>query len=121
MVGTPHQPGAEQRFRRHLDTLRQEDEVAHVHHLRGLFERICEAALGNAPDERHLPALESRTHLAALARGLAFAPAAGRIAGSRAGPAALAGAGAMRASGGLEVVEREPRDWGLGIRGLGLG
>src|SRR5437867_521633 len=121
MVGTPHQPGAEQRFRRHLDTLRQEDEVAHIHHLRRLLERIREAALGNAPDERHLPALESRTHLAALARGLAFAAAAGRLADSRAGPAALADARAMRALRRLEIVQREAWNRDLGARSLGLG
>src|ERR1700704_1180287 len=114
MVGPANEPGAEQRLRRHLDTLREEDEMAHVHDLRRLLERIGEAALGNAPDERHLPALESGTHLAALARGLAFAAAAGRLADPGAGTAALADARAMRAHGGLQVVQREPLRGSLG-------
>jgi len=63
--------------------------VAHVHDLRRLLERIGEAALGNAPDERHLAALESRTHVTALARGLALAAAAGGLADAGAGTTAL--------------------------------
>src|SRR3989441_12488772 len=120
MVGAANQSGAEQRLRRHLDALGEQDEVTDVHHLRRLLERIGEAAFGNAPDERHLAALEARAHLAALARGLAFAAATGRLPDTGAGAAAFADARAMRAHGGLEVVQREPRDLGRGTRGLGL-
>src|SRR5258707_11795742 len=45
-------------------------------------------SLGNAPDERHLAALEARTHLATLARGLALAAAAGGLADTGARAAA---------------------------------
>src|SRR5437879_13513807 len=96
MVGTAHQAGAEQRLRRHLDAVGQEDEVAHVHDLRRLLERIGEAALGNAPDERHLAALEARTHLAALARGLALAAAAGGFSYPRSRTPPFTNAGPVR-------------------------
>src|SRR6266576_2239405 len=108
MVGTAHQAGAEQRLRRHLDAVGEQDEVAHVHDLRRLLERIGEAALGNAPDERHLAALEARTHLAALARGLALAAAAGGFADTGARAAAFADAGPVRAHRRLQIVQREP-------------
>src|SRR6266576_2519649 len=120
MVGTAHQAGAEQRLRRHLDAVGEQDEVAHVHDLRRLLERIGEAALGNAPDERHLAALEPRTHLAALTGGLAFAAAAGRLADPGAGTAAFADPRAMRAARRLQIVQRKARELGLGVRGSGL-
>src|SRR3989442_2853124 len=78
-IGPADQPGAEQRLRRHLDPFGQQHEMPHVDDLRRLLERIGEAALGNAPDERHLPALESRTHLAALPRRLTLPTAARRL------------------------------------------
>src|SRR5213594_2319584 len=121
MVGTPHQPGAEQRFRRHLDTLRQEDEVAHIHHLRRLLERIREPALGNAPDERHLPALESRTHLAALTRGLTLSASTCGFSNPRSRTPAFANARAMRAARWLQIMQREARKLGFGVRDSGLG
>src|SRR6266550_79250 len=34
MVGTAHEAGAEQRLRRHLDAVGEQDEVAHVHGMR---------------------------------------------------------------------------------------
>src|SRR5881394_4034500 len=40
VIGTPHEPGAEQRLGRHLDALRQQHQVADVHDLRRLLERI---------------------------------------------------------------------------------
>src|SRR5258705_881478 len=121
VVGTAHQSGAEQRLRRHLDTLREQDEVAHVDDLCRLLERVGEAALGNAPDERHLAALEPRTHLAPLTRGLAFAAAASRLADPGAGTAAFANPRASRAPRRAEVVQGQARDWGLGALGSGLG
>src|SRR5439155_5174081 len=61
-------------------------------------------------------ALEAGAHLAALARGLAFAAATGRLPDTRAGAAALADARAMRAHGGLEIMKRESRDRRLRLR-----
>src|SRR6185312_10819478 len=72
MIRTAHQSRAEQRLGRHLDALGEQHEMAHVHDLRRLLERIGEAALRNAPDEGHLAALEPGAHLAALPRGLSL-------------------------------------------------
>src|SRR5258706_802405 len=96
MVGTAHQAGAEQRLRRHLDAVGEQDEGAHIHDLRRLLERIGEAALGNAPDERHLAALETRTHLAAMARRLALASTAAGPAGTAAPAPAYQDRGPLR-------------------------
>src|SRR5580765_8785591 len=95
--------------------------MAHIHDLRRLLERIGEAALGNPADERHLPALEPRTHFAALARGLTLAAATGCLADTRPRAATLADARAVRADRRLQVVERQPLELGLGVRGSGLG
>jgi len=54
--------------------------VPHVDHLCRLFERIREAALRDAADERHLPALEAGTRLPARPRGLTLAAPPGRLA-----------------------------------------
>src|SRR5207237_9940444 len=83
--------------------------VPYVCHPRRLLERIGEAALGNAPDERHLPALESRTDLTALPSGLAFPAAASRLPDARPGAASFANARPVRAARGVQVMEREPR------------
>src|SRR6185295_6568061 len=121
MIRPPHEAGAEQRLRRHLDALREQHEMAHIHDLRRLLERIGEAALGNPADQRHLPALEPRTHLAALARRLTLAAATGRLADTRPGAATLADARAVRAARCLQVVQCQPLDLALGVRGSGLG
>src|SRR5213082_3205066 len=94
-VRPAHQPGAEQRVGRHLHALRDPTQVPDVHHLRRLLERVGEAALRDAPDERHLAALEPGAHLATLARRLALAAATRGLADPRAGPATLADAGAV--------------------------
>src|SRR5947207_14429219 len=60
MVRTPDQPRSEQRLRCHFQALGELAQVSDVDHLRHLLERVREAALGNAADERHLPALEDR-------------------------------------------------------------
>jgi len=54
-----------------------------------------------------LAALKSGTDLAALPRRLALAAAAGRLADTGAGTAALADARAMGALGRLQIVQRE--------------
>src|SRR5438874_2041938 len=72
-VRPAHQAGAEQRVRRDLDALGELAQVPDVHHLGGLLERVREAPLRDAADERHLPALEPGAYLAALARRLALA------------------------------------------------
>src|SRR2546426_63382 len=84
MVRPAHQTGAEQRFGSHLDPVGELREVSHVDHLCGLPERVREAALRDAPDERHLAALESGACLAAGPRGLPLASSAGRLADPRA-------------------------------------
>src|SRR5467141_3172861 len=61
VVRPAHQPGAEQRLRRDFDALGELPQVPHVDHLCRLFERVREAALRDAADERHLPALEAGT------------------------------------------------------------
>src|ERR1043166_3818394 len=68
MIGPADEPGAEQGIRGHLDALGERAELAHVHDLGGLLERVCEAAFGDAPDERHLPALEPGPRAASAAR-----------------------------------------------------
>src|SRR6266705_6510277 len=72
-VRPAHQPGAEQRLRRDLDALGELAQVPDVDHLRRLLERVREAPLRDAADERHLPALEAGTRLPARARRLALA------------------------------------------------
>src|SRR5690242_7358470 len=121
-VRPAYQPGAEQRIGRDLHPLGEPAEVADVHHLRRLLERVGEATLGDAADERHLAALEPGAHLAALTRGLALAAAAGRLADSRAGPAAFADTGAVRAGRRPQSRERERPYFPSGPRGrLGRG
>src|SRR5882724_8267547 len=80
MVRPAHQPGAEQRLRRDLDALGELAQVPDVDHLRRLLERVREAALRDAADERHLPALEAGTRLPARPRGLTLAAPPGRLA-----------------------------------------
>src|SRR6266487_3297971 len=78
-VRPAHQPGAEQRVGRDLDALGEPAQVPHVHHLRRQLERVREAALGDAADQRHLPALEPGPGLAAGPRGLPLAGPAGAL------------------------------------------
>src|SRR5207244_13541311 len=68
MVWPAHQAGAEQRLGSHLDPVREPRDVPDVDRLSGLPERVGEAALRDAPDERHLAALESGARLAARPR-----------------------------------------------------
>src|SRR2546430_17197555 len=96
MVRPAHQASAEQRLGSHLDPVRELREVPHVDYLRGLAERVGEAALRDAPDERHLAALESGARLAAAPRRLPLAASAGRLADPRARTPALADARAVR-------------------------
>src|SRR2546430_17524636 len=81
-VRPAHQPRAEQRAGRPLDPLSELAQVPDVHHLCRLLERVGEAALRDAADERHLAALEPRPGLAARARGLALSAPAGGLADS---------------------------------------
>src|SRR5438876_793325 len=63
----------------HLAPVGERRQVPHVDHLRRLPERVREAALGDAPDERHLAALESGASLAAGPRRLPLSSPAGRL------------------------------------------
>src|SRR5204862_6343233 len=99
----------------------EEEEGAHVDDLRRPLERIGGAALGTAPDERHLAALDPRPPRAALTGGLAFAAAAGRLADPGAGTGAFADPRAMRAARRLQIVQRKTLELGLGAGGSGLG
>src|SRR2546425_400727 len=112
VVRPAHQPGAEQRLRRDLDALSGLAQVPDVDHLRRLLERVREAPLRNAADERHLPALEAGTRLPARARCLALAATARRLADPRARPAALADARAMRAGWPPEARQCDVRKLG---------
>src|SRR6185295_11512274 len=114
------QSRAEQRLGRHLDALGEQHEMAHVHDLRRLLERIGEAALRNAPDEGHLAALEPGAHLAALPRGLSLPTASCGFPDPRSRTPALTNARAVRAAGWLQIMQRQPRELGLGTGGLGL-
>src|SRR5881296_1197866 len=96
VVRTTDQARSEQRLGRYLEALGQLTQVSDVDHLRRQLERVCEPALGNATDERHLAALEPGAHLAALARRLALAAATGGLAQSRARTPPLAEARAVR-------------------------
>src|SRR6266702_2212432 len=92
-------------------------QVPHVDHLRRLLERVREPALGDAPDERHLPALEARPFLSPGAGRLAFpAPACG-LSDAGAGTAPLADARPVRAARWLEGRQREEPDFALGCLG----
>src|SRR5213596_4184464 len=68
VIRPAHQPRPEQRVGRHLHTLGELIQVADVHDLGRLLERVGEATFGDAPDERHLAALEPGPRLAARAR-----------------------------------------------------
>src|SRR6266508_2414158 len=81
----------------------------HVAHAEQL-DRVGEAPLRDAPDERHLPALEPGARLAARARGLTLAAAARRLADPGARPAPLADAGAVRPARRFEARQRDARD-----------
>src|SRR5882724_13169174 len=116
-VRPAHQPGTEQRFRCDLGPLGELAQVTDVDHLRRLLERIGKAALRDAPDERHLTALESWTRLPARARGLALAAPPRRLADPRAWAAPLADARAMRAGRSPQAREREARELGRGRLG----
>src|SRR3989441_9127363 len=116
VVGPAHQPRAEQRLGRDLDAVGERAEMAHVHDLRRLLERVREAALGDAADQRHLAALEAGPRAAARARGLALAAPARRLAQPRARAAPLAAAGAVRAARRLEPRQRQLRHFGLLLR-----
>src|SRR5438132_5768933 len=110
MVRPAHQTGAEQGLGSHLDPVGELREVSHVDHLRGLPERVREAALRDAPDERHLAALESGARLAAGPRGLPLASSAGRLADPRARTAALADARAVRSPRRPQVMQLQGLD-----------
>src|SRR6266571_3917501 len=92
MIRPAHQPRPEQRLGRHLHAGGEAVQVPHVDHLRRLLERVREPALGDAPDERHLPALEARPCLAPGAGRLALPAPAGGLADAGAGTAPLADA-----------------------------
>src|SRR5437762_369709 len=113
VVGPAHQPRAEQRLGRDLDAFREPRQVPHVHDLCRLPERVREAPLGDATDERHLPALEPRAGLTAGASRLALAAPAGRLPDAGARPATLADAAAVRAQRRLQARERDPLYGGL--------
>src|SRR2546425_36039 len=116
VIRPAHQPRPEQRVGRHLHTLGELIQVAEVHDLGGLLERVGEAPFGDAPDERHLTALEPGPRLAARARGLALAAATGRLADPRPRPPPLADAHAVRAARGLEARQADVRQLALGRR-----
>src|SRR2546427_6920176 len=82
--------------KRDLGALGKLAQVANVHHLCGLLERVCEAALRDTADEGHLAAFESGADLAALARGLSLAAPSRRLADPRARPPPLADARPVR-------------------------
>src|SRR5713226_190312 len=121
MVRTAHQPRPEQGVGCHLHAVGQQAEVPYVHDLGRLLERIGEAALGNAPDERHLTALEPRPRLPTAAGRLPLAAATSGLADPGARPAPLADARTVRTAWRLEVVQRQlPHRRGLRL-GLGPG
>src|SRR3989442_577754 len=120
VIRPAHQPRPEQRVGRHLHTLGELIQVADVHDLGGLLERVGEAPFGDAPDERHLAALEPGPRLAARARGLALAAATGRLADPRPRPPPLADAHAVRAARRLEGRQADMRQLALGLRPPGL-
>src|SRR2546422_10541001 len=105
--GPADEPRAEQRLGRDLDAFGEQREMPDVHDLRRLPEGIGEAALGDAPDQRHLPALEPQAGRAAGA-GLVplLAPAAG-LPDPRARSPPDADARAVRAARRLEGVRSE--------------
>src|SRR6266513_806203 len=105
-----HQPGPEQRLRRHLDAGGELAQMADVHYLRGLLEGVREAALRDAADERHLTALEAGSRLPARARGLPLATPARGLADPGTRPTPLADAGPVRARGGSQAVQHETFD-----------
>src|SRR5256712_12353977 len=72
-VRPAHQPGTEQRLRCDLGPLRELAQMPDVDHLCRLLERVREAALRDAADERHLAAPGTRARLPARARGPALA------------------------------------------------
>src|SRR2546430_12273091 len=109
-VRPAHQPRAEQRVGRHLHALGEPAQVPDVHHLCRLFERVGEAALRDAADERHLAPFEPGPGLTAPAPGLALPSPAGGLTDAGAGPATLADAGAVRAGRRAESREREQPD-----------
>src|SRR6266516_273668 len=113
VVRPADEPRPEQRVGRHLDALGELVEVPDVHHLRRLLEGVREAALRDAPDERHLAALEPGPCLAPGAGRLALPPAAGRLADPRAGPAPFADARAVRATRRLERRQAQVRQLAL--------
>src|SRR5207247_11070973 len=103
-----HQASAEQGLGGHPDAFREPRESADVHPLGGLLERVGEAALRNAADERQLSALEPGTGLPAAASRLSLASPARRLADPRAGTAALADARTVRPRRGVQARERDP-------------
>src|SRR6266496_4296206 len=111
-VRPAHQPGAEQRLRRDLDALGELPQVPNVDHLCGLLERVREAALGDAANERHLPTLEPGTRLPAGARSLALAAPPRSLADPRARPAPLADARPVRAGWPAQARQRDVRELG---------
>src|SRR6185503_15330221 len=92
LIGPAHEPRAEQGVGSDLDTLGDEAQVADVHHLRVLLERVREAPLRNAANERHLAAFEARADLLPGPGRLSLAAPSRRLADARAGPASLADA-----------------------------
>src|SRR5439155_2187824 len=111
-VRPAHQPGPEQRLRCDLDALGELAQMPDIDHLRGLLEWVREAALRDAADEGHLPALEPGTDLAALARGLALPASPRRLADPRTRPAPLADARAVGTGRPPQGRQRDVRELG---------
>src|SRR4029453_9184666 len=79
-----HQPALAEQLRRHLDVAVEAlGERIEVHHLVFLTERIVESALGHAPVQRHLAALEPALLLPAGPRLRALVAARRRLAVAR--------------------------------------
>src|SRR5882724_3718974 len=111
-VRPAHQPGTEQRLRCDLGPLGELAQMPDVDHLCRLLERVREAALRDAADERHLPALETGTRLPARPRGLTLAAPPRRLADPGARAAPLADACAVRAGWPPETRQRDVRELG---------
>src|SRR5881409_2399106 len=90
-VGAAHQPRAEQRVGGDLDAFSEQRQMPDVHDLGRIPEGVREAAFRNAPDERHLAALEPETRRAAGAGLVPLLAAPAGLPDSRAGPAADTG------------------------------
>src|SRR3989442_743107 len=111
-VGPAHESRAEQRVGGDFDTFGEQRQMPDVHDLRRIPEGIGEAALGDAADERHLPALEPQAGRAAGAGLVALLAAAAGLPDPRARPPAHADARAVGAPRRLERVQGQMRSSG---------